>query len=263
MPDLSPKLAKKNSYCLMLPHYNHHQQLTLFLPKILSAQLPCIIIDDGSDLHSLNALKKILTDLPSVYLYEHGHNRGKGAAIKTGICHARARGFTHAIQIDADGQHNVNDIASFIRLSQQHPDSIICGKPIYDVSVPKARLYGRKVTDFWVMLETLSLRIKDSLCGFRVYPIKSTETVFDHYYIGNRMDVDTEVLVKACWLSIDLKFIDTLVIYPEKNISHFHYLRDNLLLIRLHGRLMMGMLIRLPKLLLAAVKRIPKQSTHY
>jgi glycosyltransferase involved in cell wall biosynthesis len=246
----------------MIPHYNHHQQLALFLPKILSTQLQCVIVDDGSDAHSLSAVKEILADQPSIYLYEHGHNRGKGAAIKTGICHARAQGFTHAIQIDADGQHNVNDISSFITLSQKHPHSIICGKPIYDASVPKARLYGRKITDFWVILETLSLSIKDSLCGFRIYPIKNTEAVFDHYFIGNRMDVDTEVLVKACWLGIDLKFIDTLVIYPEKNISHFNYLRDNLLLIRLHVRLMMGMLVRLPKLLLAAVQRIINKRTH-
>jgi glycosyltransferase involved in cell wall biosynthesis len=261
-PDLSPELAQASSYCLMVPHYNHHQQFALFLPEILSSQLPCIIIDDGSDPHSLSSLKKTLADQTSIYLYEHGYNRGKGAAIKTGICHARAQGFTHAIQIDADGQHNVNDIPSFITLSKQHPNSIICGKPIYDVSVPKARLYGRKITDFWVMLETLSLTIKDSLCGFRVYPIKNTEAVFDHYYIGNRMDVDTEILVKACWLSFELKFIDTLVIYPEQNISHFHYLRDNLLLIRLHLRLMTGMLIRLPKLLLAAIRRATQKSAH-
>jgi len=258
----SQKTFAKNAYCLMIPHYNHHQQLALFLPKIVSTQRPCIIIDDGSDPHSLSALKKILAGLPSVYLYEHGHNRGKGAAIKTGICHARALGFTHAIQIDADGQHNIEDIPAFIALSQQHPDSIICGKPTYDNSAPKARRYGRKITDFWVMLETVSLTIKDSLCGFRVYPITISEAIFDHYYIGNRMDADTEVLVKAFWLGVDLKFIDTLVIYPEQNISHFNYLRDNLLLIRLHARLMASMLIRLPKLLLAATKRITHKSTH-
>lgn len=225
------------------------------MPQLLSTGFTCIIVDDGSDEQSLAALKRIQANSPSIYLYQHGHNRGKGAAIKTGICHARALGFTHAIQIDADGQHNIDDIDAFVSVSQQYPESIICGKPVYDQSVPKARRYGRKITDFWVALETLSFKIKDSLCGFRAYPITSTEKVFDHYYIGNRMDVDTEMLVKACWLDIDLQFIDTLVIYPEHNISHFNYLRDNLLLIKLHTRLMLGMLIRSPKLIIAAVKR--------
>ena len=171
---------------------------------------------------------------------------------------AASLGFSHVIQIDADGQHNLEDVSTFIDASKQNPQRIICGKPTFTDDAPKARVYGRRVTDFWTALETLSLQIKDGLCGFRVYPLQALDQVFDRYYVGPRMDFDTEVLVKAVWAEIELEFINTQVIYPEGATSHFHYLRDNLVLIRLHTRLMVGMLLRLPWLV---AKKLRKLST--
>jgi polyprenyl-phospho-N-acetylgalactosaminyl synthase len=237
------------NYCLLIPHYNHSHQLIAFLPKLIDSGLPCVIVDDGSNEDNILALQKAIMPFPQIHLFLQRRNRGKGGAVKAGFYHARSLGFTHAIQIDADGQHNVEDLQEFIRTSHQNPSAIICGKPVFDASAPKARLYGRKVTDFWVALETLSLKIKDGLCGFRVYPLTEIENILDHYFLGSRMDFDTELLVKAVWLKIPLIFIKTKVIYPEANVSHFNYLRDNLLLIKLHSRLMLGMLIRLPILL--------------
>ena len=237
------------NYCLLIPHFNHGRQLAAFLPRLVATELPCVIVDDGSDEQSLSILKAATAPYSNIHIFEQRRNRGKGAAVKAGIYHARALGFTHAVQIDADGQHNTADLPIFLEASKQQPLAIICGKPVFDESAPKARIYGRKVTDFWVALETLSLKIKDGLCGFRVYPLSQIENVLDHFYLGNRMDFDTELLVKAVWMDVPLLFIKTHVIYPEQNVSHFNYLRDNLMLIRLHTRLMLGMLIRLPKLL--------------
>lgn len=236
-------------HCLLIPHYNHHHQLIRFLPKLINTGLPCLIIDDGSTEESNQILQSALNDYPGIYLFLQRRNRGKGGAVKAGFYHARSLGFTHAIQIDADGQHNLEDLPEFIRISQENPQAIICGKPVFDDSAPKARLYGRKVTDFWAALETLSLKIKDGLCGFRVYPLTETENILDHYFLSNRMDFDTEFLVKAVWCKTRLIFVKTNVIYPEQNISHFNYLRDNLQLIKLHARLMLGMLIRSPMLI--------------
>lgn len=242
------------SYCLLIPHYNHERQFIAFLPQLVATGLPLVVVDDGSSDQSREQLRAIFNDYPSVHFFALQRNRGKGGAVKAGFYFARSLGFTHAIQIDADGQHNVADIEEFLRRSQQQPAAIICGKPVFDASAPKARVYGRKITDFWVALETLSLRIKDGLCGFRVYPLAQMEDVLDHYFLGNRMDFDTEVLVKAVWLNIELVYINTKVIYPEQSVSHFNYLRDNLMLIRLHSRLMLGMVLRLPMLLWQRVR---------
>ena len=237
------------NYCLLIPHYNHERQFIAFLPQLVASGLPCVIVDDGSSEQSLAALKAVLVQYDNAYLFTQHRNRGKGAAVKAGFIHARALGFTHAIQIDADGQHDVADLPVFIAASRATPAAIICGKPTFDNSAPKARVYGRKVTDVFVAIETLSFKIKDGLCGYRVYPLDVMENILDHFFIGSRMNFDTDMLVKAVWLNIPLEFINTRVIYPKQSVSHFNYLRDNLLLIRLHTRLLFGMLLRLPVLL--------------
>lgn len=240
------------SYCLIIPHYNHERQFLAFLPKLIALGIPLIVVDDGSSEQSLSLVEEYIQsqdDAIKISLVAHRYNRGKGAAVITGTTVARSLGYTHALQIDADGQHDVNDIKKFIELSETFPDRIICGRPVFDASVPKIRLYGRKITDFWVVLETLSRKVKDGLCGFRIYPLDKFEKVVDHFYLGKKMDFDTEILVKAIWLDVELEFLDTKVIYPEKSVSHFHYVRDNLQLIRLHVRLMFGMIVRLPFLL--------------
>lgn len=244
----------KNSYCLVVPHYNQYAALEQFLPKLLAHGLPCILVDDGSDENvkqQLRAQVNALIEKHSLecHLIEHDANQGKGAAIYTGSRTAHKRGFTHMVQIDADGQHNEKDIEKFINESQKYPLQIILGAPQFDESAPKARLYGRKVTDFWVALETLSMGIKDSLCGFRVYPLTCFNEVREKCSVGLRMDFDTDFIVKSIWMGVQVRFIETKVIYTQHNDSHFHYLNDNLRLIWLHIRLMCGMFIRLPKLL--------------
>lgn len=241
-------------YCIIVPHYKHEVLFEKFLPSLASLQLPCIVVDDGSGDTSVEKLKQLLAPYPNFHLVLHQSNRGKGASVITGCYHASAMGFSHVLQLDADGQHNIDDAQKLLDYSKEHPTAFISGQPYFDETAPFARKYGRKITDFWVALETLSLKIKDGLCGFRVYPVKQIEHVFDNYYLGPRMDFDPELLVKAVWAGIDLHFIPTKVIYHDDTVSHFHYLKDNLMLIRLHVRLMFGMVVRLPRLLYARVK---------
>lgn len=233
-------------YCFVVPHYNHAHAFQAFVERLLAKNLPCIVVDDGSDAENKQILKTILQAHPEISLAEHDLNYGKGKAMWTGATLALKMGFTHMIQIDADGQHDVGDVDKLIAMSEEFPTAIISGAPQFDDSAPKSRLYGRKVTDFWVALETWSLKVKDSLCGFRVYPLKQYENVYKKYNIGKRMQIDTDILVKSIWEEIDVKFVDTKVIYHEGGVSHFHYLRDNLRLIWLHIRLMIGMVVRAP-----------------
>ena len=241
-------------YCFVIPHYNHHQAFIDFFPRLHKLGIPSVVVDDGSHPESSTRIEKMLSTYNDVYLLKHQVNRGKGAAFFTGSYYARTLGFTHLIQIDADGQHNLDDVEKLINLSYSHPDAIISGKPYFDKQAPKIRVYGRRITDFWVALESLSLQIKDGLCGFRVYPLSQIENILDKYHIGVRMDFDTEILVKAVWLGIPLHFTPTKVVYPENSLSHFHYLRDNFLLISLHIRLLVGMLMRSPILFWRKIK---------
>ena len=237
------------NYCLLIPHYNHAQQLLDFFPKLQVSGLVIVIVDDGSDQENKGRVESLAAEHSNVHCFFHAKNRGKGAAVKTGFVFARHLGFSHAIQIDADGQHSPEDIPNFIECSKKKPSALICGKPIFDDSVLKVRQYGRKFTDFWIALESLSLKVEDSLCGFRVYPISEMESLLDDSFISSQMDFDPEIIVKAIWYNIELEFVPTNVIYPKQGVSHFNYLRDNLLFIQLHTRLMFGMVFRIPPLL--------------
>lgn len=241
--------TQNQKYCLLVPHYNHFDQFSSFLPRLLETGIAIVVVDDGSDAFTKDRLRALIFEQAQFELIEHQRNQGKGGAIKTGMLAAIRSGFTHAVQIDADGQHDPSDVKKFIEYSVANPEQIVSGAPVFASDAPKIRLYGRKVTNFWVTLETWSLSFRDSLCGFRVYPLDPLQNVLNDSKLGSRMDFDTEVLVKSVWHGLQIHFIETQVIYHPNAVSHFKYLQDNLGLIWLHLRLMFGMLFRLPKLL--------------
>ncbi|MEO9493227.1 MAG: glycosyltransferase [Vibrio splendidus] len=234
--------------CFLIPCFNHGATMPSVVSSLLNFKLPIIIVDDGSELETKQLLTP-LADSPSVTLVTLHQNQGKGGAVKAGIKKAQQLGFSHAIQIDADGQHDLEALPALVEASQAKPQRLISGQPVYDDSVPKARLYGRYATHIWVWIETLSLSIKDSMCGFRAYPINQTQAVLSKYDVGSRMDFDIEILVRLYWEGCDIDFVETRVIYPENGISHFDALWDNVKISWMHTRLFFGMLPRTPKLI--------------
>ena len=162
---------------------------------------------------------------------------------------ASTRGYTHAVQIDADGQHTVSDVTRFLNEARQHPDAVICGRPIFDASIPRSRYYGRYLTHSLVWLETLSFELVDTMCGFRVYPLAATLALIDRAGCRPRMDFDTEVLVRLHWRGVRTRWLETQVRYPLDGVSHYRMFRDNVRMTRLHISLLLGMLVRLPLLL--------------
>ena len=160
-----------------------------------------------------------------------------------------AEGFTHAVQIDADLQHDPSEIGKFVAAARQQPDAVINGVPQYDASVPAIRLHGRRITTVLVWLHTLSRQIADAMCGFRLYPIAAAIAVDDRERIGHRMEFDAEVIVRLFWAGTPVVNVPTPVTYPADGVSHFRMWRDNVRLTGLHFRLFAGMLMRLPQLL--------------
>lgn len=234
--------------CFVIPCYNHGSTIAAVVSSLKPFDLPFIIVDDGSNANTKQALIDV-AEQDNVTLVTLAKNQGKGGAVMAGIRHAHQLNFSHAIQIDADGQHDIDALPALISCSQHNPDCLVSGQPIYDDSVPKARLYGRYATHVWVWIETLSLTIKDSMCGFRAYPVNKTIAVLDKYDIGTRMDFDIEILVRMYWEGVDIEFVETRVIYPEGGISHFDALWDNVKISWMHTRLFFGMLPRVPQLI--------------
>lgn len=246
--------------CFLIPCYNHGNAMIAVVKTLTDKfNYPIIIVDDGSDAETQTIIDGLAEQVQRVRL---ATNQGKGGAVMAGLKKAQKLGFSHALQIDADGQHDLNSLAELVKASQQFPQSLISGRPIYDKSVPKGRLYGRYVTHICVWLETLSFEIKDSMCGFRSYPVESLNEVINNYSLGKRMDFDIEVMVKSFWSDIEIRAIDTKVIYPEDGLSHFQPIADNVRISKMHTWLIFGMLKRIPKLL-TRKKRLQKQLTHW
>lgn len=235
--------------CILVPVYNHQQVVATTLAHLLTAKLAIILIDDGSDAECRNVLENIAQSSPLIQLLRLPDNRGKGGALKAGLRAARDRQFSHALQIDADGQHDIADLKRFISTARENPEALICGHPIYDNSVPTLRFYARYLTHIWVWINSLSLAVKDSMCGFRVYPVKAITTLLEQEAMGNRMEFESEIAVRWVWRNGPVINLLTKVAYPENGVSHFAPWRDNLLISKMHATLFFGMLWRCPRLL--------------
>lgn len=236
--------------CVVIPFYRHERAIGAVLGEIRGLGLPTFLVDDGSGAQSrpvLDALEQHESSWLRVLRLDS--NQGKGAAVRAGFDAAAAARFSHAVQIDADGQHEVQDIPRLLALARRHPDALVTGTPVFDQSIPRGRLYGRWVTHIWVWIHTLSTSIRDSMCGFRVYPLAASLEVWRTQTVGRRMDFDTEIMVRLYWAGTPVIGMPTQVRYPADGVSHFSMWKDNLRISRMHTRLFFGMLWRLPRLL--------------
>ena len=237
-------------FCILIPYFNHPDAIGAVVEQLLPYDLNIIIVDDGSSAHSKKCLEPLLQP-PRVSLVTRIINGGKGAAVITGMREALKQGYTHALQVDADGQHDLKKIPDLISLSKQFPEKIISGMPVYDETVPTNRKLWRYATHILVWIHTLSFQIKDSMCGFRVYPLQKTLEVIDsREQFGQRMDFDIEILVRAQWAGLHTEQLPVAVKYPIDGVSHFQLFNDNFLITKMHIKLFVGMLFNLPKLLL-------------
>ncbi len=118
------------------------------------------------------------------------------------------------------------------------------------------------ITDFWVWINTLSFTIKDSMCGYRLYPLAETMPLISDTAVGQRMDFDTDILVRLYWRGIAVEQLETRIHYHHDGVSHFDMLRDNLRISKMHTRLFFGMLVRLPVLMARTWKHQDKHAQH-
>jgi glycosyltransferase involved in cell wall biosynthesis len=237
--------------CIIIPVYNHEEAILNVVEKLKVFAIPCFLINDGSSIRCTQVLEDCAKRESNwLALITRPENGGKGAAVIEGFKAAHEMGFTHAIQIDADGQHNIDDLPRFIEAGQQHPDGLILGQPLFDTSAPKSRLYGRRVANFWVCINTLSFAITDGMCGFRLYPMAAVNQLISTAQIGRGMDFDIDIAVRLYWQGVETINIPTAVSYPYDGVSHFRLWHDNFIISKAHASLFFGMLFRIPQLLL-------------
>jgi glycosyltransferase involved in cell wall biosynthesis len=240
------------THLVLIPSYNPGPKVYQTVRGALEQWAPVWVVVDGSTDDSAHGLQAMATENANLRVLVLPDNVGKGAAVLHGLDMASGNGFTHALTMDSDGQHPDHLIPSFMTASLNEPGAMVLGVPVFAADAPRLRVNGRKVSNAWANLETLWAGIGDSLFGFRVYPIDPLRQVMKGQRWMRRFDFDPEAVVRMCWRGVKPVNLPATVRYfriDEGGVSHFNYLRDNLLLTWMHSRLLLGFLLRLPMLL--------------
>lgn len=254
--DETHAVASATRHLVLIPSYNTGAKVFETVAEAQRYWRPVWVVIDGSTDGSGEALAERAQQDPSLRVLRRAENGGKGAAVLDGLRAAEAAEFTHILVMDADGQHPAASIPHFITLSRGRPEAMILGVPVFDQTAPLIRIIGRRVSNSLAWLETLGA-IGDSLFGFRVYPIEALRQIMEESRFMRRFDFDVEAAVRLCWRGLPAINVPAPVRYfdaAEGGVSHFHYRRDNLLLASMHGRLLTGFLLRLPRLIAGRLK---------
>jgi glycosyltransferase involved in cell wall biosynthesis len=244
------------THLVLIPSYNPGAKVFETVRAARQQWEPVWVVVDGSTDGTAAALLAMAREDPGLTVLLRARNGGKGAAVRLGLEQAQARGFTHALVMDSDGQHPAGRIGEFMQASGGQPRAMVLGEPVFDASAPALRVRGRRISNWWANLETLWAGIHDSLFGFRVYPIAPLLAAMRSSLGMRRFDFDVEAAVRLSWRGVPALNLPAPVRYfspAEGGVSHFNYARDNALLTWMHLRLLAGFLLRLPVL---AVRRL-------
>jgi glycosyltransferase involved in cell wall biosynthesis len=247
------------THLVIIPSYNPGWRLAATVREALEAWSPVWVVVDGSTDHSHEALAAMSGEAGGLRIVMRPVNGGKGAAVFTAATEALRAGFTHALVMDADGQHPAGQIADFMRASKAHAEAMILGRPKFGAEAPWVRLHGRKLSGILARWEVLGRAIDDPLYGFRVYPLAALAQIGQATGGARRFDFDPEVAVRLAWAGVPALNFDSPCRYlsaKEGGVSHFHYVRDNLRMVWMHTRLIAELILfRWPAALRAWRKR--------
>jgi glycosyltransferase involved in cell wall biosynthesis len=249
-PRAYPCPIASTSHLVIIPSFNAGPLLETTVLAARALWAPVWVVIDGSTDDSAAAVEVMAQTDPDLRVLRLPTNQGKGAAVRYGLTAAQAGGFTHALVMDADGQHPADLIPEFMAASIRAPDALIMGQPVFGADAPWQRVVGRRLCNVCAVLETLR-PVGDTLFGFRVYPVGALLCVMRASSGMKRFDFDPEAVVRLAWQGIELIHLPTPVRYlsrAEGGVSHFNYLRDNLLLFRMHLRLIRAAIRRTPRL---------------
>lgn len=240
------------THLVLIPSYNPGSRVYKTILAARQYWNPVWVVVDGSNDGSAAGLQAMAAKDDGLHVMILPRNQGKGAAVLHGLEQAAVAGFSHVLTMDSDGQHPADRIPAFMAESTRQPAAMILGVPVFDASAPGLRVKGRRVSNWWANLETMWAGIGDSLFGFRVYPIEALRQVMSHQRWMRHFDFDPEAVVRLCWHGIRPVNLPAPVRYyraEDGGVSHFRYLRDNLLLSWMHTRLFIGFVLHLPALL--------------
>ena len=218
--------------CAIIPTYNNPRTIEEVVARVREHIQEVVVVDDGSNETARKVLEQLST-AGKCHVVWRAENGGKGAAVKSGLAWAHDNKFDYALQIDADLQHDANEIPNLVA-QITGDNTLVLAKPVFDSTAPKGRLRARKITVFFAMVETLGTKVGDPLCGFRIYPVETALAVKTR---GDAMDFDPEIAVRLAWAGCNIVHVPTPVIYrtaAEGGVSHYRGFADTMLIAKTH-----------------------------
>jgi glycosyltransferase involved in cell wall biosynthesis len=207
--------------CILVPAYQAEKKLPGVIADLRGA-FPALaneilVIDDGSTDGTADVAIR-----SGCQLVSHGKNRGKGAALVTGLATARARGHEVALSVDADGQHPADE-ARRVMLASADPAAFVLGiRALATAGAPKKNQMSNGISNYFIS-RFAGRPLQDTQCGLRRYPIATTLKLAAR---GEGYDFEAEVLLRAIWAGVPIVEEPVQVLYPEDRVTHFHVARD-------------------------------------
>ena len=257
----APSPERSATHLVLIPSYNPGRKVFETVQGAREQWNPVWVVVDGSNDGTAETLLALAKEDPGLRVLIRSKNGGKGSAVLDGAVEALREGYTHVLTMDSDGQHPPDRIRDFMASSAANPSSMVLGVPIFDSSAPSVRVKGRRISNYWANVETFDAGIQDSLFGFRVYPAAPLVHIMKSHFWMRRFDFDVEIVVRLSWSGVEAINLPAKVRYfrPEEGgVSHFNYLRDNVLLTSMHIRLFTAFIIRLPFLMVRRATRRPQ-----
>lgn len=219
-----------NKIAVIVPTYENYNTIKNVVDDILKYNYFAIVVDDGSE----KSIKELLAENENLVVLKHEINKGKGAAIITGTKKAKELGFDFVVTMDGDGQHLASQIEHLVNAYKN--DEIIIGARNFEISnVPNGSKFGRWFSNFWATWDT-GYEIKDSLSGFRIYPV----SILNLPIKTSRFDWEMEVIVRHADASKAIKEVVVECYYPtaEERVSHFRKFWDTAAIVWVHVQIL-------------------------
>ncbi len=180
------------------------------------ARTPVVVIDDGSvDDTAARA------EAAGAVVLRHTGNRGKGAALKSGLGWARDNGYEAVLTLDADGQHPPSELEKL--LAPADPGALVLGvRDLARAGAPRANQLSNGFSN-WFLSTVTRTELRDTQCGMRRYPVRAT---LDLGVVDDRFGFETEVLLRALRARVPIVHVDIDVLYPHDRTTHFDSRRD-------------------------------------
>ena len=199
----------------MVPAYNEEKTVASVVSQTAQHVDSVIVIDDGSTDGTLEEIKKMSREHPSLEIITWPTNRGKGSAITQGVQRALALGADQIVLIDADGQHDPKDIPNLLLPIERGIADVVLGVRFSQAAsrIPLSRVLMNVLAVLAFLLISGSF-VSDVLCGFRAYSNRAAKTIFEGLKVGG-FEVEEETLYRSVKSGLLIAQIPVSVNYPK------------------------------------------------